>query len=225
MNPAVVLVLLATFAMPFVPAGAAEPVEGRDYQLIRPAAPTSDASQVVITQFFSYQCPHCFKFEKTYAAWAAALPEGVKAERAAVAIGHASWAAAAQAFYALSALKAVPAIDDAFFGAIHRQRKPLADEASIAAWVAGQGIDRGAFEKAYRSFSVQLQTRRADDLSRKVRLPSVPSLVVDGKYLVPIADDGDFRDQLAIVDALIERARREKPVRAADRAGGTRSSP
>jgi hypothetical protein len=57
---------------------------------------------------------------------------------------------------------------------------------------------------------VQLQTRRADDLSRKVRLPSVPSLVVDGKYLVPIADDGDFRDQLAVVDALIERARREK---------------
>ena len=89
----------------------------------------------------------------------------------------------------------------------------LLSEASIAAaaaWVAGQGIDRGAFEKAYRSFSVQLQTKRAEDQSRKVRLPSVPSLVVDGKYLVPIADDGDFRDQLALVDALIERARREK---------------
>ena len=76
--------------------------------------------------------------------------------------------------------------------------------------MAGQGIDRGAFEKAYRSFSVQLQTKRAEDQSRKVRLPSVPSIVVDGKYLVPIADDGDFRDQLALVDALIERARREK---------------
>jgi thiol:disulfide interchange protein DsbA len=206
-----VLALLAASAMLSPPAGAAGPVEGRDYQLIRPAVATSDPAQVVVTQFFSYQSPHCYKFEKTWVAWSASLPKGVKAERAAVAIGHASWAAAAQAFYALSALKAVPAIDDALFGAIHRERKPLADEAAIAAWAAGQGIDRGEFEKAYRSFSVQLQTRRADDLSRKVRLPSVPSLVVDGKYLVPIADDGDFRDQLAVVNALIERARREKP--------------
>jgi protein dithiol oxidoreductase (disulfide-forming) len=134
----------------------------------------------------------------------------VKAERAAVSIGHASWAAAGQAFYALSAMKAVPAIDDAFFGAIHRERRKLDSESAIAAWVAGQGIDRAAFEKAYRSFSVQLQTKRAEDMSRKVRLPSVPSLVVDGRYLVPIADDGDFRDQLALVNALIERARRER---------------
>ena len=102
-------------------------------------------------------------------------------------------------------MKAVPAIDDAFFGAIHRERKPLTDEAAIAAWVAGQGIDRANFEKTYRSFSVQLQTKRADEQSRKVRLPSVPALVVDGRYLVPIADDGDFRDQLALVNGLIER--------------------
>ena len=84
------------------------------------------------------------------------------------------------------------------------------DEASIAAWVAEQGIDRAEFEKAYRSFSVQLQTRRADEQSRKVRLPSVPTIVVDGRYLVPIKDDGDFRDQLSILNALIERARRER---------------
>jgi hypothetical protein len=43
-----------------------------------------------------------------------------------------------------------------------------------------------------------------------VKLPSVPSLVVDGKYLVPIKDDGDFRDQLAAVNALIDRARRDR---------------
>jgi thiol:disulfide interchange protein DsbA len=202
--------LTAAFSLAASIAMAAQPVEGKDYQRIEPAAPTSDATKIVVTQFFSYQCPHCYGFEKSYAAWTAGLPRDVKTERAAVAIGHATWAPAAQAFYALTAMKAVPAIDAAFFGAIHRERKNLTDEASIAAWVAGQGIDRATFEKNYRSFSVQLQTRRADELSRKVRLPSVPSLVVDGRYLVPIADDGDFRDQLALVNALIERARRER---------------
>ena len=201
------LALLAALAFS---GAAAEPVEGKDYQRINPPVPTSDPARIVVMQFFSYQCPHCYKFEKPYAAWAAKLPADVKSERAAVSIGHAGWVPAAQAFYALSAMKKVPAIDDAFFGAIHGQRLGLTDEAGIAAWVAKQGIDRAEFEKMYRSFSVGLQVRRADELSRKVRLPSVPTIVIDGKYLVPIRDDGDFGDQLALVDSLIERVRRER---------------
>jgi thiol:disulfide interchange protein DsbA len=200
----------ATLVLCIATARAAEPVEGTDYLPVRPAVATSDAARIVVTQFFSYQCPHCYRFEKSFTAWSATLPGDVKVERAAVAIGHATWAAAAQAYYALSAMKAVPAIDDAFFSAIHRERRKLVDEPSIAAWLAGRGVDRAEFEKAYRSFSVQLQARRADDHSRKVKLPSVPSLVVDGRYLVPIKDDGDFRDQLAVVNALIDRARRDR---------------
>lgn len=202
------LVLLAAMAWPA--AAAVNPVEGRDYQRINPPAPTSDPAKVVVTQFFSYQCPHCFKFERPHAAWAAKLPADVRAERAAVSIGHAGWVPAARAFYALSAMKKVPAMDDAFFSAIHRQRLGLTDDAQVAAWVAKQGIDGAEFEKMSRSFGVQLQMRRAEELSRKVRLPSVPALLVDGRYLVPISDDGDFRDQLAVVDALVARARRER---------------
>ena len=210
MNTAARLVLMAALALTSGASLAAEAVEGKDYFRVNPAVPTSDASKIVVTEYFSYQCPHCFTFAKPFAAWSARLPEDVKADRAAVSIGHASWVAAGRAFYALTAMKAVPAIDDAFFGAIHRERKNLAEAEAIAAWVAGQGIDRAAFGKAYDSFSVQLQARRAEDMSRNLRLPSVPSLVVDGRYLVPIADDGDFRDQLVLVNALIERARRER---------------
>jgi thiol:disulfide interchange protein DsbA len=210
MNVAASSALLAALALTAPGALAAGPVEGRDYSVVTPAAPTSDAGKVVVTQFFSYQCPHCDKLEKPYAAWTAGLPADVKAERAAVSIGHATWMPAAQAFYALAALGRVPRIDGAFVDAIHRQRRRLADEAAIADWVAGQGIDRAQFLNAYRSFSVQLQLKRAENLSRTVRLPSVPALLIDGKYLIPIADDGDFRDQLADANALIERARREK---------------
>jgi thiol:disulfide interchange protein DsbA len=218
MKPVAALALLATIVFSGAAAGAAEPVEGKDYQRINPTVPTSDSAKIVVTQFFSYQCPHCYQFEKPHAAWAAKLPADVKSERVAISIGHATWVPAAQAFYALSAMNKVPAIDDAFFGAIHRQRLGLTDEAGIAAWIAKQGIDRAEFEKMYRSFSVGLQTRRADEQSRKIRLPSVPTIVVDGRYLVPIRDDGDFRDQLALVDTLIERVRRE-------RAGARSASP
>lgn len=191
-------------------ARAADLVEGQDYFKLNPPLPPADSTKLVVTEFFSYQCPHCYKFAKPFAAWAAKLPADVKAERAAVSIGHQSWMPAAQAFYAFTALKAVPGIDDAFFGAIHRDRKPLADEASVTAFAAGQGIDRTAFQNAYRSFSVQLQTKRAADLSRLARLPSVPALLIDGRYLVAIEDDGDFSDQLALADSLIKRARSER---------------
>lgn len=210
MNIATRIILAAFLALPTVPALAAGPVEGKDYFRVDPALPPSDPSKVAVTEFFSYQCPHCYRFAKSYAGWSAGLPADIKADRAAVAIGHAAWAASSQAFYALSVLKAVPRIDDAFFGAIHRERKPLNDEASITNWVAGQGIDRAQFQNAYRSFSVQLQTKRADDLSRKVQLPSVPSLLIDGRFLLPIADDGNFKDQLALADTLIARARAER---------------
>lgn len=210
MNITTRIALIALLAIPLAPAMAAGPVEGTDYTKVEPALPPADPAKLSVTEFFSYQCPHCYRFAKSYAAWTASLPKDVKTDRAAVAIGHEAWAASSQAFYALSVLKAVPRIDDAFFRAIHEEREPLADEASITNWVAGQGIDRTQFQNAYRSFSVQLQTKRADDLSRKARLPSVPALLIDGRYLVPIADDGDFTDQLALAKTLIERARSER---------------
>jgi thiol:disulfide interchange protein DsbA len=210
MKPVAPLVLAAVLALCAVGAFAVEPVEGKDYLRVNPAVPTSDASKIVVTEFFSYQCPHCYAFAKSWTDWTASLPKDVKADRAAVAIGHAGWVAPARAFYALSALKAVPGIDDAFFAAIHRERKRLTDEAGIADWMAGQGIDRAQFLSAYRSFSVQVQTKRADDLTRRVQLPSVPAILIDGKYVLPVSDDGNFKDQLALAETLIARARAQR---------------
>jgi len=210
MNIKTRIALVALLALPLASAMAAEPVEGKDYFLVNPAVPPADASKIGVTEFFSYQCPHCYRFAKSYAAWVEGLPKDVKADRAAVAIGHEAWAPAAQAFYAFSALKAVSRIDDAFFAAIHQQHEPMTDEAGITDWVAAQGIDRTQFQNAYGSFSVKLQTTRADDLSRAVKLPSIPAILIDGKYLITISDDGDFADQLALAKTLIARARSER---------------
>ena len=139
MKVVVSLVLAAVLAQGAPGAHAASPVEGQDYFRVNPAVPTADASKIVVTEFFSYQCPHCYAFAQSWSAWTASLPKDVKADRAAVAIGHAAWVAPARAFYALSALKVVPRIDDAFFAAIHRERKRLTDEDGIADWAAGQG--------------------------------------------------------------------------------------
>ena len=40
---------------------AAEPVEGKDYFKVEPPLPPADPAKVVVTEFFSYQCPHCYR--------------------------------------------------------------------------------------------------------------------------------------------------------------------
>jgi protein dithiol oxidoreductase (disulfide-forming) len=185
----------------------AAPVEDKDYFALNPSQSTSDPTKIVVTEFFSYQCPHCYSFAEPFAAWSKTLPPDVTAERLAVSIGHATWVPMAQAYYALKAMNAVPALDDAIFTAIHREGAKLVNESSIAAWLGKQGVSQTEFTKYYRSFSIQLNTKRADELSRSHRLPSVPVLVIDGKYMVRISDNGKFDDQLKIVNYLVDKER------------------
>ena len=205
------LALVAALSLAAPVATAADPVEGKDYFRINPAVPTSDATKIVVTEYFSYQCPHCYTFAKPFAAWSARLPQDAKADRAAVSIGHASWIAAGQAFYALTAMKAVPGIDDAFFGAIHRERKNLSDEASnCRAGLPGKAsIASHSRKSTARSASSSRPSAPKTSLAR-CAYPACRRSSSTADIVVPIADDGDFRDQFALVDGLIARARRER---------------
>jgi thiol:disulfide interchange protein DsbA len=188
----------------------AQPIAGRDYLLVQPPQPTNDSNRIVVTEFFSYQCPHCFAFSSELNEWISRLPDDAAFEPVPVSIGHPTWAPIAKAFFALEMMGKREELDAAIFRAIHVQRVALVDEAAIADWVAAQGVDKAAFISNYNSFSVNAFASRADQTSRAYRLPSVPALAVDGRYLVPISDNGDFATQLELVDELIDKARAEK---------------
>ena len=127
-----------------------------------------------------------------------------------VSIGHAQWVPIAKAFYGLQAMGKLAELDDRIFNAIHVQGVRLNDEAAIADWLAMQGLDRAQFTAAMSSFSVITFATRAEQVARAHRIPSVPTLVVDGKYLIAIGDDGVFTSQLLVVSELIAKARAER---------------
>jgi thiol:disulfide interchange protein DsbA len=185
-------------------------VEGRDYLRIVPSHATSDPNRIVVTEFFSYHCPHCFAFSQPFKQWSARVAKDVVCRREAVDIGHQAWEPSARTFYALQAMQKLDAVDDAFFGAIHRQHIPLASEGQIAGWLATNGIAEKEFRSAYNSFPVNTQYNRGRQLAVAAKLPSVPTISIDGKYLVVIASNIDFGKQLAVVDALIAKARADK---------------
>lgn len=204
------LVLAALTIFGMLPSLAAGLEEGRDYTVLQPARPTSNPQKIEVTEYFSYQCPHCYAFSPSLDKWAAKLPADVAFERQSVSIGHAQWEASARTFYTLQALGKLADLDRAVFRAIHVDHVNMQDEARIAAWMAEHGIKTADFLKAYESFGVDAKWKQGEHLAMTHEIPSIPTLVIDGKYLVAIASNIDFQLQLSTVDALIAKARAEK---------------
>lgn len=63
---------------------AAEPVEGKDYVLVKPVAPSS-SEKIEVVDFFSYTCGHCFRLSPLIEEWAKKIPADVTLVRSPVA--------------------------------------------------------------------------------------------------------------------------------------------
>lgn len=184
------------------------PVAGEDYQLLSPAQPTSNPGKIVVTEFFSYQCPHCFALFPSISSWSKRLPGDVVFERIPVGFGRSNWSAIAQGFYALQVMGKAEQLDRSVFNAIHTQNVMLKDEATITAWVAKQGVNAADFTAAYDSFGVRSSMSRSDQLAKNYQVQGVPDLIVDGKYRV--INPGNLDQWLVRVDQVIAKVRAEK---------------
>lgn len=180
---------------------------GKDYTLIAPAQPTDDATKIEVLEFFSYGCPHCSDFHPLISAWAAKQPGDVVFKRVPVSFGRAAWANAAKLYYTLEATGDLAKLDGDVFKAIHNDRTNLFDEKAILEWVTKKGVDPKKFSETFNSFGVMSKVKRADQLAQAYKIPGVPAIAVDGKYLV---GGQSFGEVLASTDKLIAKARSEK---------------
>jgi protein dithiol oxidoreductase (disulfide-forming) len=211
MRTIAVSALLVLFAGAFSPAQAQapEPVAGKDYIAIPNGRPLDPAEGVVVVEeYFSYICPGCNAFEPLFAPWAARLPEGVKLVHVPASF-RADFVQYARAYYAAQSLNVAEKSHADVYEGIHRARTLPAegqrpDEEKIAAFYAKYGVDAAQFLAAMRSFAVDLKVRRAADHMTRIRIPSTPSVVINGKYLVRGQTNADV---LRIADYLIEKER------------------
>ena len=210
----VLSIFVALLACSGMKAFAADPVEGKDYLLVQPPLPVADPSKLVVTDFFSYACPHCFALSKDLRNWESKLPKDVVLDRVAVTFGRPPWGLLAQLYYTLRSFGKEQQLDRAVFEALHVEGAQLNSAERIADWAGAHGIDREKFLSTFGSFTIRSFATTAEQSTARVKLRGVPTLVVDGKYLVQIADNGDFAPQLGVVDALIAKARLERSVAA-----------
>ena len=185
------------------------PVAGKDYIEISNGRPLDPAAGVVVVEeFFNYICPACNAFEPLFVSWASKLPAGVKLVHV-PATFRADFVQYAKAYYAAQSLNIAEKSHAAVYQAIHRERTLPAegqrpDEDKIAAFYANYGVDAQQFLATMRSFAVDVKVRRATEHMQKSRIPSTPTIVINGRYRV---QGNSYADMLRIADYLIEKER------------------
>lgn len=181
--------------------------EGIDFRAVpRPTTPAVAEGRIEVVEVFWYGCPHCHAFQPTVGPWIEALPEDV-AFRHVPAPFNPLWALHARAFYAAQALGILDDFHPAMFGAIHDQRRNLSTVSAVARFATVFGVSREDFEAAMLDPSVDAQL--AADLAelQDWGIEGVPSLVVDGRYLISAGMAGSHGRMLEIADALIDARR------------------
>ena len=184
-------------------------VEGTHYEIIANPVRTADPNKIEISEIFWYGCPHCYAFEPLITSWEEKLPSDVAFVRS-PGMWNQTMEIHAQIYYAAEALGVTGKIHDVAFNEIHQRRNYLQTEDAIKDMFVGQGVTPADFDKAWKSFSVSSAVKRANTRMRDYGVRGVPSIVVNGKYLVSVGGAVPTQtDMLKIVDFLVQKERSE----------------
>ncbi len=187
----------------------AELIKGRDYAVLLSPQPTTSGDKIEVLEFFWYGCPHCYKLHPLIRSWLKKVPKDVSFKYI-PAIFRKNWIPGAKTFYTLEILGEKDKLHDKVYDAIHKEKIDLTNEELLFNWVEKQGVDRKKFISVYNSFSVVNKSSQSSQMSRKYGLKGVPSLVVDGKYLISGKMGGTPQETIKTLDQLISKVRREK---------------
>lgn len=178
--------------------------EGEEYSKLSKALPTQTGDKIEVLEFFWYGCPHCFHFEPALQKWLKNKPDNVHFIRVPAPLNP-SWLVHTKTYYALELMGVGEKYHHDLFSAIHTQRKRIFDQYSISAYLKELGVDMDAFNNAYKSFAVEMRTRKAMQLGQDYKLNGVPMLTVNGKYVISAEKAGSYDEMINVANYLIEK--------------------
>lgn len=179
--------------------------EGKNYQRVVPAQPTSAGpGQVEVIEFFWYGCPHCFAFEPYLENWLAHKPDNVVFRRI-PATANPAWAPQAHAFYTAQVLGIVDKVHKPIFDEIQVKRHFLNSEQDFEQFFEKYGVGKQDFENAWNSFAVNTKLKQSKVLEERYRVLGVPTVIVAGKYSTGPQDVKNWQQLLQVVDYLVDK--------------------
>jgi thiol:disulfide interchange protein DsbA len=202
------MTLLAGLAL--AATASADLAEGKDYTRLKVPHTVDSGKKIEVLEFFSYGCPHCRDLEPYLQTWMKTLPPDVQFRRVPVTFQD-RWKPLARIYYTLEAMGEDVRLSPEVFKAIHDAGVPLYSDKAFFDWAASKGLDRAKVVDTYNSFGVDSKLKRALVLAQEYNVQAVPTLIVDGKFVTSSDRVGGHAGAPAALDALIAKARAERP--------------
>jgi thiol:disulfide interchange protein DsbA len=177
--------------------------EGVNYKTIE-QQPTSSGDKIEVLEFFWFGCPHCYAFEPSIEAWLKNKPANVEFIRV-PAVFRPSWTLHARLYYALEIMGQDKRLVPVVFEYLNKQRRKLDSIDQILNFVSKHGIDRSEFLDTMNSFAVESRIRKAQQLQQDYAIEGVPTIAVNGKYVVTGTMAGSHEKMIQVMDYLIQK--------------------
>ncbi|MDH5928323.1 thiol:disulfide interchange protein DsbA/DsbL [Vibrio lentus] len=176
--------------------------EGEHYKVLDLEA----SKKPMVTEFFSFYCPHCNSFEPIIQQLKQQLPADAKLQKNHVSfMGGNMGLPMSKAYATMIALKVEDKMVPVMFNRIHNMNKPPRDEVELRQIFLDEGIDAKKFDAAYNGFAVDSMVRRFDKAFKDSGLSGVPAVVVNNRYLVEAQGINSLDEYFELVNFLLKK--------------------
>lgn len=184
-------------------------VLGKDYILVKPPLKLAKAP-IVIHDFFSYTCPHCYKFAPLMAEFKKKVESSKKVVVVPVPVAwDAESAVFAKAYFAFEALGRLNELHMAYWKWFiyedHEWNTVPEAVKDTQKWVQEHGIRLATWNKTLKSFAVQSKTENATKLWKNYGIDSTPMVGVAGTYLTAPHMVGNRPQTIELVFELLDK--------------------
>lgn len=182
---------------------------GRDYARLDVPVRAGSPRTIDVTVFTLYACAPCADANGVLQKWADGLPYFVHVQNS-PAVLNPHWSYLARVFFALDAIGQERTQRPYLFRAINQEGMNYADFHQMERWLDNRGVNLPAFEKAFDSNDVIALTANAPNVMRMYHVTSVPTIVVDGRYIVTPASAGGLDKLPGVLNDVVARVAQEK---------------
>lgn len=167
-----------------------------------------ESKDIIIYEFFWYGCPHCYNLEPTMDRIEADLEKDTKVVKLPVALRD-SWIPHAKLYYALKQMDKIDLVHNFIFEEIHLEDNRLNTEQQMIDFLGKHGIDTDKFIEKYNSFGTEARIKKASNLAKKYQIDSVPTIIINGKFLTSGSYVSSYDELYGVVNLLVERERND----------------
>ncbi len=158
-----------------------------------------------VIEFFAYFCPHCNHIEENLKPWREKLPKSVTFIRIPLTLGNTGTRIYSKAYFIGQALNVLTISHPALFDRYHKQKLPLSTDSELKQFYLQLGVSETAYDKVVNDPTLEEKINHAENLAKSMGIASVPSFVVNGRFLTDAGMSGGEKPLFKLLNLLLRK--------------------